>query len=325
MLRQPFWDKFETALLIEAYWIIKADSSKKKVVVASLSSALRKRATFDVDETFRNQNGINLRLSELDYLFTEGAKGVKNTSDLFREMVEMYLHDRDQFEMVLSEAKSMSVCTNDTRTCFCKWLQDNSPKTKTEYTCKMLEIGEKFCKNTRVLRTPLFETTDVETVRSFVKTVTQNKIFRIRNKKHHSEIVNAANLYYSFVRNLPKLSLKDDEEELVPQDKADYQNSDDNATRMDGTAESIGNEGYLHTFVESLLNEYISAQCEPFAGHPIGRFVREQIPKMIYDTGIVDPKNYLVKGSVGQGTWAMVPWVCIFDRSITVTAYSLSS
>ena len=28
----------------------------------------------------------------------------------------------------------------------------------------------------------------------------------------------------------------------------------------------------------------------------------------------------MVTGSVGQGNWAMIPWICIFDRSITTTA-----
>ena len=39
-----------------------------------------------------------------------------------------------------------------------------------------------------------------------MKTVTNNKIFQIRNKKQHAAIVSAANSYYSFVRSLSKIN-----------------------------------------------------------------------------------------------------------------------
>ena len=76
-MRQPNWDKYETALLIEAYFKIKADQSQKETIVASLSSFLRKRASFETDDTFRNENGINMRLRELDYLFSSGSVGLR--------------------------------------------------------------------------------------------------------------------------------------------------------------------------------------------------------------------------------------------------------
>lgn len=69
-----------------------------------------------------------------------------------------------------------------------------------------------------------------------------------------------------------------------------------------------------------ILNEYIQAKKETFAGHPMGTFFRSDVPNAIYKTGIVSPKTHLITGSVGQGQWANIPWVCIFDRSITTSA-----
>lgn len=45
-LRQPNWDQYETALLIESYWAIKADRSKKGKIVAELSSFFAKTSDF---------------------------------------------------------------------------------------------------------------------------------------------------------------------------------------------------------------------------------------------------------------------------------------
>lgn len=78
--------------------------------------------------------------------------------------------------------------------------------------------------------------------------------------------------------------------------------------------------GQLREAIERFVNEYAVAKTEIFAQHPFGSFVRSDIPKILYSTNIVDPDKYLITGSVGQGNWATVPWVCIFDRLITTTA-----
>lgn len=72
--------------------------------------------------------------------------------------------------------------------------------------------------------------------------------------------------------------------------------------------------------IEKFINEYEVAKGETFAQHPLGTFVRTEIPQVIYSTGIVDTSKYLITASVGQGNWATVPWVCIFDRAVTTTA-----
>ena len=71
---------------------------------------------------------------------------------------------------------------------------------------------------------------------------------------------------------------------------------------------------------ERFINEYETAKGETFAQHPLGVFVRNEIPQTIYSTGIVDSSKYLITASVGQGNWATVPWICIFDRTVTTTA-----
>ena len=76
----------------------------------------------------------------------------------------------------------------------------------------------------------------------------------------------------------------------------------------------------MKQIVEKILNEYIEAKKAPFTGHPMGSFFRNDIPSFIYKTGIVDAKTHLITGSVGKGNWAMVPWICIFDRQITTSA-----
>ena len=79
-------------------------------------------------------------------------------------------------------------------------------------------------------------------------------------------------------------------------------------------------DGPLRKTISRILNDYERAKKEPFTGHQLGTFFRSDVPQTFYQTGLVDKKSYLVTGSVGQGNWATVPWVCIFDRSITTSA-----
>ena len=76
----------------------------------------------------------------------------------------------------------------------------------------------------------------------------------------------------------------------------------------------------LRDLILQITDEYVPAKSEPFIGHRIGSLFRHTFPEVIYNTGIVNPSKYLIVGSVGQGQWATVPWICIFDRSITTTA-----
>ncbi len=91
---------------------------------------------------------------------------------------------------------------------------------------------------------------------------------------------------------------------------------DELKTSQSGTQNSM----LLKEAIEKFMKGYPVAKRETLANNPFGEFVRKDIPTTIYNTGLVDKADYLVVGSVGQGNWAMIPWICIFDRAITTTA-----
>ena len=75
----------------------------------------------------------------------------------------------------------------------------------------------------------------------------------------------------------------------------------------------------LQIALNLFLEEYPSAIDQPFAANAIAEFVRREIPSIIRKViGVSD--RYIVRGSAGQGNWAKVPWVAIYDRFITDTA-----
>jgi len=121
-----------------------------------------------------------------------------------------------QIRKKLRGAKGMIDIQEKTRQQFREWLDTKAPKVQFDSLCRFLLAAEVFCLKIKVLTMPLFETTDVNTIKRFVKTVSQNKIFRIRNKRQFDNIVYAANWYYAFVRDLPNLAQKDEAIETMP-------------------------------------------------------------------------------------------------------------
>lgn len=201
MVRQPKWDKFEAALLIETYWDIRNGKISRKEAAASLSKLLRDRMPEnEIDETYRNENGINMRLGEIDALFNDGKGGLTNTSELFREMVSMYNTDQKSYEEILKEAHGMNGNTS-IKASFKTWLSAKYPKAVFDVVCFYIKTAEEFCVKVKVLKRPLLETVEAEVLKRVYKTITENKIFRIVNKKQHQRIVEAVSWYIAFVKS----------------------------------------------------------------------------------------------------------------------------
>lgn len=68
--------------------------------------------------------------------------------------------------------------------------------------------------------------------------------------------------------------------------------------------------------------EFVYERGKPFAGSEFGNFVRHDIPKAAQNHLTFSPFELKVKGSVGAGNWAAVPWLGFFDPLITTSATS---
>jgi len=75
----------------------------------------------------------------------------------------------------------------------------------------------------------------------------------------------------------------------------------------------------LNAALTLILEQYPVAMTTTFAGNPVAEFVRVEVPKAVEDV-IGKSDRYIAHGSPGQGNWARVPWVAVFDRLITETA-----
>lgn len=85
---------------------------------------------------------------------------------------------------------------------FAAWLVNNAPSAHLSELYLCYSEIEEFCLRIKVLHKPLFETTDVDTVKKVQKTIMENRLFKSLHKKRMKKIVSAAQYYTAFVKSL---------------------------------------------------------------------------------------------------------------------------
>lgn len=104
-MKNSNWNRYEAALLIEGYKRVENGDASRKQVAEELSERLRIGLIESV--TYRNVNGITLQLGAIEFLMTDGARGVSHVSNLFREIVTLYNEDNATFSCLLNEANRL--------------------------------------------------------------------------------------------------------------------------------------------------------------------------------------------------------------------------
>lgn len=116
------WDKYETALLIDACCKYNENRISRMEAISYVSKTLRERACskgIEIDDIFRNENGISMQFTIMNALLLHQKSGLHNASKLFIEMAAMYEEDKDGFEKILQEARVIK--TSDAEA-FRRWL-----------------------------------------------------------------------------------------------------------------------------------------------------------------------------------------------------------
>lgn len=101
------WDKYETAILIDACIQIINNKTDRSTAIKTVSAKLRKRAVnfgIMIDNVFRNENGIKMQMTMIMSMLQGEEPGLYNTAKLFYEMIELYRSEYSKFSAILKEA-----------------------------------------------------------------------------------------------------------------------------------------------------------------------------------------------------------------------------
>ena len=131
------WNEYEAVLLVEACNKVISGEASKSDVIPELSSRLRGRMLsqgVEISETYRNENGIALQLSAMQYIMTNGEIGLPGGSALFSRMASLFTEDRPSFDMKLNLAQKIYPIVSG---------QVAGYQMNTESACQILEDGSK--------------------------------------------------------------------------------------------------------------------------------------------------------------------------------------
>ena len=76
----------------------------------------------------------------------------------------------------------------------------------------------------------------------------------------------------------------------------------------------------LRETLTRILTDYPQATTQPLEGYPLAQFVRGGAATSVTEALGEWGAGLLVQGSPGQGNWAAVPWISVFDPAITTSA-----
>ena len=209
MVQRVPWDMSEAVIMLNALIAAREGRMSRKDAIVAVSSELRSRAKrngIKVDDIFRNVNGITLQMSTMEYILTDGEKGMKKSSmpKLFQDAVAMYQNDRATYEKMLREARNVPD-TKSIQDQYFAWLETQvSPAQLSELYMIYTDI-EDFCLKRSVIKKKLFSLTNLADIRKVMNTVDSNKVFRFTYKKKLSKMSSAMRFYYRFVKEHPEL------------------------------------------------------------------------------------------------------------------------
>ena len=191
------WDRYEVALLFCAYERVAsgADINEEARKLSGTLRVLASKRGFSIDDTFRNIAGMKMQLANVQYVFTDGKKGLSGASTMIRLMYEIYRNDPAEYQIILKEATRMAgntaMSAEDAFFAYAKERIHLSPRMLAEY----LQKAADYCH----LKQPLLGMTDIKFVRNVQQKIEESKLLRFRFGKEAQAIRNVTQLYYHFV------------------------------------------------------------------------------------------------------------------------------
>lgn len=104
------WNIYESVLLLESYIQIQDDKISRMSIIKKLSCDLRKLARnrgIEIDDIYRNTNGITLQMQKIAYVYSKGRDGLSGASAIFKEACRIKEENPQIYKQLLWEANKM--------------------------------------------------------------------------------------------------------------------------------------------------------------------------------------------------------------------------
>ena len=203
---QKNWDKYEVALLIEAYQNIKQGRVDRNTALVALSQNLRQIAInegLEIDDAFRNLNGMQWQMGFIERAFIGEDYESRTPPRIFVEMVALYNENQAEFQAILTEAHSKIVgkkgaILDDRKQLFIEWLAgQNIPS---EAVIQNIEYVCEYAIKRNITKKNVWDIDDSREFNVIRVKISGNRLFKLMHGKEHRQFEKNGKLYSDFLK-----------------------------------------------------------------------------------------------------------------------------
>lgn len=196
------WNEHEQAVLLQALIDVLNHKIERKQAISEVSKRLRKEAKsrgIEIDEKFRNENGISLQMNCLEYAYTGGKSGLHVIRGWYFDIVSKYQNDQDAFAELLKEARIVSEASTNNKSAFQEWLEHTLSEKASLAVIEELGVLEILLKKNGVIHNRIFEMNDPDEISLLIDNIRSNKGIRIHSKSRRYSMISGLTKYKEFL------------------------------------------------------------------------------------------------------------------------------
>lgn len=217
-IRVP-WDEHEEVILLQTLISVLNNATKRKHAITDVSNQLRLLAVNqgkEIDSKFRNENGIALQMSKLEYVFTNGKSGLGVKTGWYFDIVRLYKEERNRYNKLLEEVKEM-LDLEKAKGGFNNWLIENKPVDAINLKFTINALSILLLKN-RTISCNLLQIDDVEEIDNLTARMRNNNGINIYSKRQRKNYLTALNAYKAYLEYLKAKESNDGVTPGTPED-----------------------------------------------------------------------------------------------------------
>ena len=198
------WDEHEQAILLCALIKVLNHELDRKQTVKTVSKQLRELAKDNgivIDDKFRNENGIALQMSKLEYVYTKGASGLYVDAGWYFSIVSIYKNNYKKYMELLGEIMEASKSDKAENMSFASWLEVSYPKQVKQIISSLKALSMLLLKS-KVIRSNILKIKDVEEIASLIEKIRTNRGINIYIGGKRAAYITALSAYKDYLQYL---------------------------------------------------------------------------------------------------------------------------
>lgn len=207
------WDEHEQAILLCALIKVLNHELDRKQTIKTVLKQLRDLAKDNeivIDDKFRNENGIALQMSKLEYVYTKGASGLYVDAGWYFSIVRIYRNNNKKYMELLGETMEASKSDKAEIMSFASWLEVSYSKQvkRIIYSLKALSM---LLLKSKVIRSNILKIKDIEEIASLIEKIRTNRGISIYIGGKRTAYITALSAYKDYLQYLQNEQNEDNE------------------------------------------------------------------------------------------------------------------